>query len=74
MATLIVELTAPDSKPAPGPFAAIGKALRDARATFVSSVAGLVYVAAFLLPWLIIASLAWLFVRWARTRLRRLFA
>jgi hypothetical protein len=74
MATLIVELTSPDATPVSGPFAAIGLALRDARATFVSSVAAVVYVAAFLLPWLIIASLAWVFVRWVRTRMRRLFA
>ena len=74
MATLAVELTALDATPVPGPFAAIGQALREARAAFVSSVATVVYVAGFVLPWLIIASLAWVFVRWARTRLGRRLA
>ena len=74
MATLAVELTAPDTTPKPGPFAAIGQALRESREALVASVAGVVYLGAFLLPWLIVATILFLLVRWARMRMRRRLA
>jgi len=71
MATLTVELTPTDTTPAPGRFAAIGHALHDAQAAFLSSVAGVVYVLAFVMPWLVIAAIFFLLAKWARVRMRR---
>lgn len=74
MASLTVELTAPDTTPKPGPFAAIGGAFRESREALVASVAGVICVGAFLLPWLVVATLFFLLVRWARMRMRRRLA
>ncbi|HEX4823775.1 MAG TPA: DUF4349 domain-containing protein [Candidatus Polarisedimenticolaceae bacterium] len=71
MATLTVELMPTDTTPAPSRFAAIGRALHDAEDTFLTSVAGTIYFLACIIPWLVIATLGFLLVKWARVRMRR---
>ena len=71
MATLTVELTPTDTTPPPSRFAAIGHALQEGQDAFLSSVAGVLYLLAFVMPWLVVAAIVFLIVKWARVRTRR---
>jgi hypothetical protein len=72
LSTLTLELDEPGTTAAESAFAPIGNALKDAARILSVSVASVVYIVAFLAPWLLIGGLLWLVVaRSIRNRRKR---
>ncbi len=59
LSELRVDLAQPGAAIAPGAFRPVGAAIRGAVDVFARSLAALVYVVVFLIPWLLLAGLLW---------------
>jgi hypothetical protein len=68
LSTLTVTLQEPAAIVEAGVFSPVKDALRDSLRVLSASLAALVYLAVFLSPWLLIASIAWILFRRARAR------
>jgi hypothetical protein len=68
LSTIALTLHEPHALVEPGVFAPVGEALRDSAEVLSRSLAGLVYLAVFLTPWLVVAYGVWRIVRTVRGR------
>jgi hypothetical protein len=66
--TIALSLAEPHAIVAPGVFAPLGRALRDAAQVLVQSLSGLIFVVVALTPWLLVAYVVWRVIRSVRAR------